>query len=79
MQRGRLRPSIIGRDPAEIVVLAALGVIDEDVKITSRGKRGTQGVDQLELGLRTASLTVFPVCCLPCLLLLVSEIFFVHF
>ena len=50
VQRGRLGTAIIGGDPAEHVVLAALGVIDEDVEITPRGERLSQGVDQLELG-----------------------------
>ena len=61
MQRGRLRTSIIGRDPAEDVVFAGLGVIDEDIKITPRGERVAQGVDQLELGVRAAPETVFLV------------------
>jgi hypothetical protein len=51
VQRGRKRAAIIGRDPAEDVVFAGLGVIDEDIKITPRGEGVAQGVDQLELGL----------------------------
>ena len=61
MQRGRLGTAIIGRDPAEYVVLTGLGVVDEDVKITPGGERAAQGVDQLELAVRAAAEPVFPI------------------
>ena len=59
MQRGRIGTSIIGRDPAEYIVLAGLGVIDENIEITPRGEGTAEGVDQLELAVRAAAKAVF--------------------
>ena len=60
VQRGRLRTAIIGRDPAQDVVFAGLGVIDEDIKITPRREGIAQGVDQLELGVGAVRGAGFP-------------------
>ena len=59
MQRGRHRTAIIGRDPAEDVVFAGLGVIDEDVEITPGCEGIAEGVDQLEFAIGAAPQAVF--------------------
>ncbi len=55
---GGLGTSVRGGDRAEDVFLVGLGILDHDVEITPLGQGVADGVDQLELGLGTASRTV---------------------
>jgi Na+-transporting methylmalonyl-CoA/oxaloacetate decarboxylase gamma subunit len=55
-----LGAAIDGRDPAEDVLLAELGVLDGDVEVSARLEDPLQGVDQLEFGLGPAQAPAHP-------------------